>query len=75
MEPPRIFELPDVVAQWDDKEFFTFLQEHQFAYQAKLDELKAAGQEDSDDYRHWLAQFERVEIHMAGDFNRRYFQG
>jgi len=75
MEPPRIFELPDQVADWDDKQFFTFLQEHQFAYQGKLEELKAAGQEDTDEYRHWLAQFERVEMHMAGDFNRRYFQG
>ena len=75
MEPPRIFELPDEVAQWDDKQFFTFLQEHQFAYLAKLDALKADGKEDSDEYRHWLAQFERVETHMAGDFNRRYYQG
>jgi len=75
MELPRVFELPDEVAQWDDRQYFTFLQDHQFAYQAKLDELKAAGRQDSDEYRHWLAQFEKVEVYMAGDFNRRYFQG
>jgi hypothetical protein len=75
MEPLRNFELPDEVAEWDDRGYFAFLQDHQFAYQAKLDELKAKGQGDTDEYRHWLAQFERVEMHMAGDFNRRYYQG
>ena len=75
MEIARVFELPEEVAEWDDRGYFQFLQEHQFAYLEKLEELKAAGQEDSDEYRHWLAQFEKVEMHMAGDFNRRYFQG
>ncbi len=75
MELPRNFELADEVAEWDDKMYFTFLQNHQFGYQAKLDELKAAGQEDTEEYRHWLKQFEQVEIYMAGDFNRRYYQG
>jgi len=73
--PPRIFELPDSVAEWDDKQYFTFLQEHQFAYQDVLEQMKADGQENTDEYRHWLKQFELVETYMAGDFNRRYFQG
>ena len=75
MDLPRVFELPDEVAEWDDKQYFTFLQEHQFAYLQLLEEMKARVEQDTDDYRHWLAQFEKVEMHMAGDFNRRYFQG
>jgi hypothetical protein len=75
MEIARVFELPDEVADWDDKEYFQFLQSHQFAYLQILEELKTNGREDTDEYRHWLAQFEKVEMHMAGDFNRRYFQG
>lgn len=73
--PPRNFELPDEVADWDDKQYFTYLQEHQFAYLEKLEKLKAENQEDSDEFRHWQKQFEMVENYMAGDFNRRYFQG
>jgi hypothetical protein len=75
MEMPRNFELPDEVAVWDDKQFFVFLQEHQFGYLAILEDLKAKGQEDTDEYRSWLVQFEKVENYMAGDFNRRYYQG
>ena len=33
------------------------------------------GREDTDEYRNWQKQFETVEMYMAGDFNRRYFQG
>tara|TARA_B100000676_G_C17856439_1_gene720958 strand:- start:208 stop:453 length:246 start_codon:yes stop_codon:yes gene_type:complete len=75
VEVPRNFELPDQVAQWDDMQHFTFLQEHQFGHLALLEDLKAKGRERTDEHRHWLAQFEKVEMHMAGDFNRRYFQG
>ena len=73
--PPLKFELPDEVAQWDDKQYSTFLQEHQFAYLELLEKLKAEGREDTDEYRNWQKQFETVEMYMAGDFNRRYFQG
>ena len=38
---PGTFDLPDEVSDWDDKNYFTFLQDHQFGYQALLDELKA----------------------------------
>lgn len=75
MELPRVFELPDDVSEWDDKLYFTFLQDHQFGYQAMLDELKARGQEQSAEYLHWLEQFKTVEHYLARDFNRRYHQG
>ncbi len=52
MTLPRIFDLPDEVSEWDDKNYFTFLQDHQFGYQALLDELKASGQEQSAEYQH-----------------------
>jgi hypothetical protein len=69
------FELPDEVAQWDDQAYFLFLQEHQFAYQQELEELRARGAEGSEDYAQVLAQFRKVESLMARDFNRRYHQG
>lgn len=72
---PRTFELPDEVSEWDDKLYFTFLQDHQFGYQALLDDLKARGLERSAEYLHWLAQFKTVEHYLARDFNRRYHQG
>jgi hypothetical protein len=75
MELPRTFELPDEVKDWDDKTYFIFLQEHQFGYQAILDDLKSKGLEHSDEYRHFVEQFKRVEGCMARDFNRRYHQG
>jgi len=75
MEPPHKFELPDTVADWDDQQYFTFLQDHQFAYQGKLEQLKAEGKQETEEYRHCLTQFELVETYMAGDFNRRYYQG
>ena len=75
MDLPRTFELPDEVSEWDVKLYFTFLQDHQFGYQAILDELKARGQEQSAEYQHWLDQFKTVERYLARDFNRRYHQG
>lgn len=75
MDIAKVFKLPDEVAEWDDREYFQYLQEHQFAYLRILEELKSNGREDTDEFRHWHAQFERVEMHMAGDFNRRYYQG
>lgn len=74
-ELPREFELPDEVAEWDDQAYFHFLQEHQFGYQSLLDELQAQGREGSEEYRHTLAQFRKVEAFLARDFNRRYHQG
>ena len=75
MELPRHFDLPDDVKDWDDQVYFRFLQDHQFGYQAILDDLKARGKQDSEDYRHWMAQFKSVEAYLARDFNRRYQQG
>ena len=75
MELPRYFDLPDDVQDWDDKSYFTFLQDHQFGYQAMLDELQARGLGDSEEYQHWLKQFQAVEGCLARDFNRRYQQG
>jgi hypothetical protein len=75
MELPRNFELPDDVREWDDKSYFMFLQDHQFGYQAMLDDLKARGLEGTEEYRHWLRQFQKVEDCLARDFNRRYHQG
>ena len=75
MALPRTFELPDEVADWDDKHYFTFLQDHQFGYQAILDDLKARGQAHTAEYAHWLEQFQTVERYLARDFNRRYHQG
>jgi len=75
MELPRNFELPDDVKDWDDLSYFTFLQDHQFGYQALMDDLRACGQADGDEYRHWLRQFQTVEGFLARDFNRRYHQG
>lgn len=75
MDLPRVFELPDEVSEWDDKLYFTFLQDHQFGYQAILDDLKARGQEHTPEYAHWFEQFKTVERYLARDFNRRYHQG
>lgn len=72
---PCHFELPDEVATWDDRDYFSFLQEHQLAYQAVLDQLRAVRQQDSQEYHHVLAQFQKVESYLARDFNRRYQQG
>jgi hypothetical protein len=75
MEVPRNFDLPDDVKDWDDQIYFRFLQDHQFGYQAILDDLKARGQQNTDEYRHWMKQFKAVEGYLARDFNRRYHQG
>lgn len=78
MEPgsvPREFDLPDDVKDWDDLAYFTFLQDHQFGYQAILDDLKARGLEASADFAHFQKQFQKVEESLARDFNRRYHQG
>lgn len=72
---PWEFELPDEVAQWDDQEYFLFLQEHQFGYQRALDTLRAEGLDGGEDYARVLEQFRKVESLMARDFNRRYQQG
>ncbi|MBU6399128.1 MAG: hypothetical protein KGS61_02320 [Verrucomicrobia bacterium] len=74
-DPWPVFELPEDLAAWDDRAYFAFLQEHQFAYQGMLDDLKARGQQDSDEFRHYLQQFQAVERCLARDFNRRYHQG
>ncbi|MHB8519585.1 MAG: hypothetical protein ACYDH9_02395 [Limisphaerales bacterium] len=71
----QVFVLPDDVAEWDDRTHFAFLQEHQFRYQSILDDLKARGLENTDEHRHYLEQFRRVEQCLARDFNRRYHQG
>ena len=75
MELPSNFELPDDVRDWDDKSYFTFLQDHQFGYQALLEDLKTRGLGETVEYRHWLEQFQKVEGCLARDFNRRYHQG
>jgi hypothetical protein len=75
MEVARHFDLPDDVRDWDDVLYFNYLQDHQFAYQAILDDMKARGLEGTEEYRHWMKQFRAVEGYLARDFNRRYQQG
>jgi hypothetical protein len=74
-EDLKSFVLPVEVADWDDRTYFAFLQEHQFAYQAILDDLQARGLKDSEAFRHYTRQFQAVEQCLARDFNRRYHQG